>query len=186
MRRLGRLLGVALLAGAVPGLSSAATLNVVGGQLVGASDVDVGGTLYDVAFVEGSCISLFSGCDEVSDFTFQTEAAATLASQALMDQVFLDGVAGTFDSNPELTFGCSDTVDCRVFTPFDPVFFSDVYMANNWSAEFFDSVSLVGVNNAFDTATYIPGVYAVWTPEPSTALLLGLGLTALAARRRAA
>ena len=44
---------------------------VVGGQLVGATNVDVGGTFYDVTFVEGSCNTLFNGCDP-SEFTFTT------------------------------------------------------------------------------------------------------------------
>ena len=52
------------------------------------------GNLYDVQFLDGSCISLFNGCDDVSDFTFQTQAAAILASQALLDQVLLDGGGG--------------------------------------------------------------------------------------------
>ncbi len=37
--------------------ANAATLNVVGGQLLGASNVDVGGSLYDVAFQDGTCIT---------------------------------------------------------------------------------------------------------------------------------
>ena len=70
--------------------AGAATLNVVGGQLVGASGVDVDGTLYDVEFVDGTCVDLFNGCDESSDFMFTTEAAALMASQALLDQVLIN------------------------------------------------------------------------------------------------
>jgi len=72
------------------------------GQLLGASSVDAGGTLYNVEFLDGTCIDLYSGCDEVSDFTFQSFGAAQLASQALLDQVFIDGVDGLFDSDPTL------------------------------------------------------------------------------------
>jgi hypothetical protein len=50
---------------------------------MGASDVLVDGSLYDVQFLDGTCIDLYDGCDEVSDFTFQTSASAVLASQAL-------------------------------------------------------------------------------------------------------
>ncbi len=97
----------------------AATLNVVGGQLLGASGVDVGGTLYNVDFHDGTCIALFNGCDEVSDFTFQTEESALLASQALLDQVFLDGVAGSFDSFHLLASVCfEEESDCTIITPY--------------------------------------------------------------------
>ncbi|MCH2186655.1 PEP-CTERM sorting domain-containing protein [Myxococcota bacterium] len=82
--------------------AGAANLNVAGGQLMGATGVIVDGSSYNVAFLDGTCIALYDGCDEASDFTFQTAAAATLASQALLDQVFLDGI-GLFDSNPALT-----------------------------------------------------------------------------------
>jgi len=39
-----------------------ATPVVVGGELVGATNVNVGGTLYDVQFVEGTCVDLYDGC----------------------------------------------------------------------------------------------------------------------------
>jgi len=64
--------------------------------------VAAGGPLYNVEFLDGTCIDLYSGCDEVSDFTFQSFGAAQLASQALLDQVFIDGVDGLFDSDPTL------------------------------------------------------------------------------------
>ena len=105
------------------GGAQAATFDVIGGQLFGASGVDVGGTLYDVEFLDGSCITLFNGCDDVSDFTFQTSLAASVASQALLDQVFLDGPLGNFDSSPNLTNGCSiglASTRCWSLTPYGP------------------------------------------------------------------
>ncbi len=66
--------------------AQAATLNVVGGQLMGASGVDVAGILFDVQVLDGSWITLFDGCDDPSDITFPTEASVILASQALLDQ----------------------------------------------------------------------------------------------------
>ena len=74
--------------------ASAATLNVVGGQLLGATGVVVDGSSYNVVFLDGTCINLYDGCDDVADFTFQTGAAALLASQALLDQVFVNDVHG--------------------------------------------------------------------------------------------
>jgi hypothetical protein len=90
-----------------------------GGQVVGATGVIVGGSSYDVEFLEGTCVALYNGCDEASDFTFTTESAATLASQALLDQVFLDGGLGNFDTDVDLTFGCTgSTPHCDAITPF--------------------------------------------------------------------
>ena len=101
------------------GPTVAATLHVEGGQLLGAFGVDVGGTLYDVEFVDGTCTDLFAGCDEAADFTFTTMTDAGLASAALQNQVFLDAAEGAFDTVPELTAGCAsnDFLTCRVTTP---------------------------------------------------------------------
>lgn len=52
------------------------------GRLFGARNVNVNGTLYDVQFMDGNCISLFTlgpmagGCNEDADFAFQTLALA--------------------------------------------------------------------------------------------------------------
>lgn len=52
-----------------PTTGSAATLLVNDdGILTGANGVNVGGTFFDVRFATGTCIELFSGCDEVEDF----------------------------------------------------------------------------------------------------------------------
>ena len=76
------LLAVALLTG--PVAAHAVTLQINGiGILTGATDVDVDGTLYDVQFLDGSCISLFDGCDNATDdFAFTTNADALVAAQA--------------------------------------------------------------------------------------------------------
>jgi hypothetical protein len=81
---LGACVGLAMMG--MAGTASAAVLNVSGGQLLGAHNVDVLGTLYDVTFLNGTCIDLFSGCDEPSDFAFNTQASATAAGQALLDR----------------------------------------------------------------------------------------------------
>ena len=82
------------------------------GQLIGANAVMILGELYDVEFLDGSCVEVFSGCDELTDITFLRDEAVT-AAQALLDQVFV----GQFDNDPELTRGCTSTETCRVQIP---------------------------------------------------------------------
>lgn len=76
--------------------ATGASLNVLGGQLVGASNVDVGGASYDLSFQENSCRLLFTGCEDAADFTLPTAPEAEAAGYALLNQVFVDGDAGSF------------------------------------------------------------------------------------------
>jgi hypothetical protein len=93
------------------------------GYLVGAQNVQVGGSLYDVTFASGTCAEIFHGCDERTDFLFHDRTTAELAGAALLDQVFVDiGGSLLFDQLPGLTDVCKhDTrglgARCDVFTP---------------------------------------------------------------------
>jgi hypothetical protein len=171
---------------------SAATLTVTGGILTGATNVDVGGSFYDVVFVDGTCAAVFTGCDDPTDFIFP-QATAAAASQALLDQVFLDGPLGQFDSNPNLTFGCSGTFVCQALTPYSV---SGATMsagdAMNYDTSGFgiDGAGVIGTPNV-DLSLTGAKVFAKWTaaaptpvPEPATVTLLGLGLTAVVTSRR--
>ena len=71
---------------ACAGSVNAASLVVSDGQLMGATDVNVGGTLWDVEFLDGSCNSLYAGC---SSFSFTTEDDAFGAAEYLKSEVFM-------------------------------------------------------------------------------------------------
>jgi hypothetical protein len=173
--------------------AQAAVLQVdAGGILTGATGVVVNGSLYDVSFVDGSCVGLFGGCDQVSDFDFQTSADALAASQALLDSVLIDTGSYMFDTHWWLVSGCGTTAyPCGVFTPYSPS--SSPYtvltsVAVNYSS---DSVSLSSLSRSDDTSSATSYVYAKWTPvspvpEPETyvMLLAGLGFIGFMTLRR--
>jgi hypothetical protein len=162
----------------------AATLEVNGdGKLIGASNVDVGGTLYDVSFVDGTCISLFSGCDDAAtDFTFQTAQSAELASQSLIDQVLL----GSFDTDPGLTFGCADGGGLCYLTTLYALNENETVAKTAGNLASANIINDRFYSPGFDTSEDGAGVYAVWSqanvspvPLPAAAWLFLSGLGVL-------
>ncbi|MGE0592418.1 MAG: PEP-CTERM sorting domain-containing protein [Vicinamibacterales bacterium] len=156
-------------------------------ELLGATGVSVNGMLYDVTFVDGSCVGLFSGCDAPADFTFTTQLDAEAAAQALLDQVFLDLAApDLFDTEPEFTAGCGSALRCDVWIPFAPGATVDFAAAINEAFEAGDVVGSFFINPATDTGPIEDVVWAQFTavPEPGLLLLTGLGLAAVLVRRR--
>lgn len=87
--------------------SAAVVLNTAtDGTLMGASGVDVGGTLYNVTFGDGIMDNSLSA--------FTTSDQATLASEALLSQVLL----GDYDTLSKNTNGCTNTILCAIFTSY--------------------------------------------------------------------
>ena len=163
----------------------------VDGQLLGVTDINVRGTLYDVMFLDGTCVELFSGCDENSDFLFTrdfgfgfvSEEVTAEALQILLDQVFVDGPLGQFDTNPSLTAGCTSIGGgCGIVSPFAlrvavPGTFNGIVADNDVTSK---SNNAYNSTISLDLRNHDDLVYAVWTrsvsvPEPGTLALLGIG-----------
>ena len=184
------------------------------GQLTGAQGVAVAGGLYDVEFVDGQCrdaiLGSFSGTPQcevtLTSFAFSNPAGAVAASQALLDQVFVDdavvnGNTYDFDSDPSLTAGC-ETDRCSVFTPYfvtywvgyESMFILKIYTvvdlayATNQSLGA-DTVTPYLQLKTSETTVGVPDrVWARWkpaaaVPEPSSLALFGAGLAAWLAAR---
>lgn len=192
------ILAATLAVGLTAGAGSAATLNVVAGQLNGASGVDVGGILYDVEFRDGTCIALFNGCNDASDFTFTTQTAATLAANALIDQVVIDGPAGQFNLDPELTRGILSSGFGSIWMPYElsPPFSVTAVTIRNQAGSFPMPLGSETIGDWYNMSSSGNATYAVWqvqssppvsaVPLPAGGLLLlsGFGGFAAVSRRK--
>jgi hypothetical protein len=157
--------------------SQAATVTTAG-----VTNLKVGTKIYNVAFQDGTCASLFDGCDEPGDFPFFDETGS-LAFLALRDALNDDQMF-----TPE---GCISIPSlCTILTPYfltedlvgvgvDFIFY-DVLLGNFWSSPF-----PFGYRVTLNTADAEDLTFAVWTevgviPLPAGAPLVLSGLAALA------
>ena len=169
------------------------TIDSITGRLLGATGVDVDGTLYDVQFLDGSCVTVFTGCNDPSDFAFTDPAAAEMAANALISQVLIDGAEGFFDYFPERTNGCSHTQACIVLIPTG---LAGTVVSGPTVVNPFQSSDIPKYLSVFehpadtDMATLTHTTWAKFTPsatpvpEPGSILLLGTGGAALLVKLR--
>ncbi len=163
------------------------------GKLAGAKNLLVEGNLFDVSFVDGTCASVFSGCDSPSDFQFQDSFYGRSATQALFDQV----LTGIYDSDPTRTAGCSFGLLCAVTTPYYTSVDNDsllwVLAFNGEDIRVADAIEVSGNarRSLLDFTNEIAYVWAVWTPadratvpEPASLGLVLCGLAVLRAYTR--
>lgn len=157
------------------------------GNLLGASNVVVDGRNFDVSFEGGTCVDLYAGCTG-SPFDFMDEALALEAAQALLDQVFLDGPDGLFDTADfDSINGCVFDGNCLTRIPFGTVGIDGYLSATIFNVSGDDSVLSEGpfaadngpftnVNFAFFTEVPLPGAFV---------LFLSVFLAPIAARFKA-
>lgn len=171
--------------------NSHAGLIINSGELVGATNIVIAGVgTYDISFEDGSCADLFSGCDDLSDFSFTSYEQVRAASQALLDQVFTDSELGLFDSNPELIRGCEDDNKCIALIPYKLdaswVFSKNLINSSSESGDKHFYTTNLGHNQSIldrSNSTFAVFTKVAQIPTPATAMLFGSALMVLVSFR---
>lgn len=187
---------------------AAVTLTIENDKLVGATNVNIGGDLFDVSFVDGTCADVFGTCGDGQDFDIFGEPAAKTAMRAIRDQVFLNDGFDFYES-------CTGMI-CAFLLPYDVAGLDRVetfrinligdeekdYFDNRSFVQSFDTSKVVKMGDTFADFTYIrisepsPVISSSVTnietfpapnPEPATWLMLlaGFAVCGFALKRRA-
>ena len=163
------------------------------GQLIGADNINVDGSFFDVRFVDGACADLFGGVCSRSNFTFQTQADGISAAAAIVDQIFNSAAGNPFNLDPSLTFGCSSVVSCQIFIPINifPGLLLNSAIAGNPTGPNASFGATTNIRTTDSLALSSNSVFASFTPsvaatvaEPSAILILLGGIFGLWIKRR--
>ncbi len=161
-------------------------------SLLGATEVSVGNSLFDVEFFDGTYVDLFP-----SGSLFTTESEARSASTALLNLFNDPNTPDIVTESPEITRGITRLNVGVIRTPFgapyqamfqgsiDTVVKVSAFQ-NRQDAEVDSVVDTLEVSATTNRLARIVA-YAVWTPsisisavpEPSTYAMMGLGLLAV-------
>jgi hypothetical protein len=187
----------------ISSLANAALIDVTqkivtgSGLITGVTGVVVGSDIYDVAFIDGTCIEIWNGC-LASNFAFTNEDDALNATKALMEQAFQGVFQGAdHDTDPDKIFGITRPNHLgNILTPFSVI--KETWLHNAMLTNYNEGGSISSIYRQYLINTDTDGnydslVFADWTlvelpptlaPEPSAIALFAVGLFGIGFARK--
>lgn len=175
---------------------SAPIYNVSSGQLVGISNLEVGGSLYNVVIGDGSYTGIFGTTSDFADSTSAENAANAIVAALRSASALPAGI----NSDPALVNGCNGSGgECDIFIPFGVQYPSPGAPGQNqinlWDSYLY--LGHVGVGwetqtsniltnlstSSFGYSTYAKFNLVTPIPEPSSIILFATGLLGLWSRK---